>query len=81
MNKKELEEFEIDLDNLSKEELFLMFKDSLYHTYKMRLKRDNLQQKIDKAIEYCKTMYTYGIRNNRQQAEELLTILGDKENE
>ena len=37
--------------------------------------------KVVKVRKYCKTMFTYGIRNNRKQAEELLEILGDKENE
>lgn len=48
----------------------------------------NKQKEIDKLVciiykarKYCKTMFTYGIRNNREQAEELLEILGDKENE
>jgi hypothetical protein len=42
-----------------------------YNKYCEALKR------INKAINYCKNyMYTYGIKNNAQQRDELLNILG-----
>ena len=40
----------------------------------------NELEKNYNAREYCKTeMYTYGIKNNREQRDRILIILGDEE--
>lgn len=69
---------------MNKYKTFEELKEELGDKFEEYMYKANIEllTKIDRAINWCnKYMYTYGIKNNAQQRDELLKILGDVDDE
>lgn len=69
---------------MNKYKTFEELKEELGDKFEEYMYKANIELliKIDRAINWCnKYMYTYGIKNNAQQRDELLKILGDVDDE
>ena len=64
---------------MNKYKTFEELKEELGDKFEEYMYKANIEllTKIDRAINWCdRYMYTYGIKNNAQQRDELLRILG-----